>query len=122
MASCGLLTSLSGLAFAYSQAPKHMKGVVMGCFLITTGLGSYVTSLLVVIVRSASNNVWYPSKNPNNGKLENFFFLLAGLMMVTFFVFIFIAPSYKYKTPTRRRVETEKNGNWVDTPQTTEPA
>ena len=86
----------------------------MGCFLITTGLGSYLTSLLVVIVRSASNGVWYPSKNPNKGKLEYFFFLLAGIMMVNFAIFVFIASWYKYKTNERSKKGDAKSDLWVD--------
>ena len=73
----------------------------MGAFLVTTGLGSYFANLLVIIVRSASNK-WYPSDNPNKGTLECFFFLLAGLMMVNFVLFLFIASSYKYKTAPKR--------------------
>ena len=86
----------------------------MGCFLITTGLGSYLTSLLVVIARSASNGVWYPSKNPNEGKLEYFFFLLAGIMMVNFVIFLFVASWYKYKTNERSKKADAKTDLWVD--------
>jgi len=105
--SSEVLTSITGLEFAYSQAPKCFRGLVMGAFLVTSGLGNYVASLLVLIVRSASNDVWYPSKNPNEGKLENFFFLLAGLMLVNFVVFLFVASSYKYKTAPRREIVTK---------------
>ena len=76
----------------------------MGAFLVTSGLGNYVASLLVLIVRSASNGSWYPSKNPNKGNLEYFFFLLAGLMVVNFVVFLFVASSYKYKTTPRKEI------------------
>ena len=69
----------------------------MGAFLATTAIGNYVANLLVLIVRSASNKDWYPSDDPNQGHLECFFFLLAGLMMVNFLVFLGIASSYKYK-------------------------
>ena len=79
----------------------------MGAFLATSGLGNYVASLLVLIVRSANKNIWYPSKNPNEGKFENFFFLLAGLMMVNFVVFLFVASSYKYNTAPRREIVTK---------------
>ena len=75
----------------------------MGAFLVTGGLGSYVANLLVIIVRSASNNKWYPSDNPNKGTLECFFFLLAALMMVNFVVFVFIASSFKYKTASKTK-------------------
>ena len=74
----------------------------MGAFLVTSGLGSYVASLLAVIVRLASNKDWYPSEDPNQGHLEYFFFLLAGLMVVNFLVFLYIASSYKYKAVPKR--------------------
>ena len=102
---------------AYSQSPQHMKGLVMGAFLVTSGLGNYVATLLVVIVRSAGKKEWYPSDDPNRGELENFFFLLAGLMMLNFVVFLFIASSYKYKTVTRRE---EINSNVKDTGQSSD--
>ena len=78
----------------------------MGAFLVTSGLGNYVSVLLALIVRSAISKQWYPTENPNNGKMEYFFFLLAGLMMVNFVVFLFIASSYKYTTaPKRERIK-----------------
>lgn len=115
--SSEVLTSITGLELAYSQSPQHMKGLVMGAFLVTSGLGNYVATLLVVIVRSASNNKWYPSEDPNTGELENFFFLLAGLMMLNFVVFLLIASSYKYKTATRRE---EINSNVKDAGQSSD--
>ncbi|KAJ7372472.1 hypothetical protein OS493_018979 [Desmophyllum pertusum] len=113
--SSEVLTSITGLEFAYSQAPKCLQGLVMGAFLVTSGLGSYVASILVIIVRSASDTDWYPSSDPNNGHLEYFFFLLAGLMMVNFVVFLYVASSYQYKASPKRTDETVKD--W-DTSQT----
>lgn len=46
----------AGLEFAYSQAPVALQGVIMGLFLLTTGLGSYFGSLLVLIVNSISGS------------------------------------------------------------------
>ena len=79
----------------------------MGSFLVTSALGSYLTSLLVVIVRSASNSKWYPSKDPNKGKLECFFFLLAGITIVTFAIFTFVASRYTYKKQSIRTEDGE---------------
>lgn len=39
-----------GLEFAYTQAPKFMQGLLMGLFLMTSGIGSYVASAIVAIV------------------------------------------------------------------------
>ena len=87
----------------------------MGAFLVTSGLGNYVANLLVIIVRSASNNKWYPSDNPNKGTLEYFFFLLAGLMIVNFVVFLYVASSYKYKTAPKREEIIPNDGDTVHT-------
>lgn len=109
-----VLASVTGLEFSYSQSPKNMKGVVMGVYMITTALGSYMTSLLVIIVRSASNDLWYPSKDLNKGKMEFFFFLLAGIAMFTFFIFCFVASRYTYKTQPRKTTDVEENDLRVD--------
>ena len=104
-------SSLLGLEFAYSQSPKNLKGVVMGSFMITFALGHYLTSLLVTIVRSASNSKWYPSNDLNKGKLEYFFFLLAGITVVTLAIFAFVASRYTYK---KQPVRTQNKYLWVD--------
>lgn len=104
-----VLTVITGLEFAYSQAPQSLQGLVMGAFLVTTALGNYVASVLVVIVRAASNNVWYPSEDPNKGYMEYFFFLLSGLMLINFVVFLYVASSYKYKTVPKRTLQTAQD-------------
>lgn len=46
---------ISGLEFAYTQAPTFMQGLIMGLFLMTSGLGSYVATAIVAIVKAASD-------------------------------------------------------------------
>ena len=81
----------------------------MGLFHLTVALGNYVASVLVVIVRAASNGVWYPSEDPNKGYMEYFFFLLSGLMLINFVVFLYVASSYKYKTVPKRTLRTAQD-------------
>ena len=89
----------------------------MGVFLVTSGLGNYVANLLVVIVKEASNGDWYPVDDPNHGHFEYFFFLLAGLMMLNFLVFLYVASSYKYKTSSLRNFGREPDIVQQDNPQ-----
>jgi hypothetical protein len=42
------------MEFAYIEAPNMMKGVCMGLYLETEGLGSYFAMLLLVIVKAAT--------------------------------------------------------------------
>ena len=81
----------------------------MALYLATSGIGTYLANLLVVIVTSGGNDDWYPEKDPNKGHLEYFFFLLGGLMMLNFLVFMYVASSYKYKESSQRNDETVKD-------------
>lgn len=76
----------------------------MGVFLAATGVGGYLVNLLVAVV----NSDWYPEKDPNQGHMEYFFFLLSGLMMLNFLLFLYIASSYKYKVSAQLGDESEK--------------
>lgn len=76
----------------------------MGVFLASTGVGGYLANLLVAVV----NSDWYPEKDPNQGHMEYFFFLLSGLMMLNFLLFLYIASSYKYKASAQLGDESEK--------------
>lgn len=76
----------------------------MGVFLAATGVGGYLANLLVAVV----NSDWYPEKDPNQGHMEYFFFLLSGLMILNFLLFLYIASSYKYKVSAQLGDESEK--------------
>lgn len=76
----------------------------MGVFLAATGVGGYLANLLVAVV----NSDWYPEKDPNQGHMEYFFFLLSGFMMLNFLLFLYIASSYKYKVSAQLGDESEK--------------
>ena len=93
---------LPGLAFAYSQSPLYLQGVVMGLNLATIGIGFYVAGALAAIAKKASGDTWYP-QDLNDGKLENYFFFLAAVMFLNFLVFVFIARKYKYVELSRTR-------------------
>lgn len=67
----------------------------MGLNLATIGIGFYVAGALAAIVRKTTHGIWYP-QDLNNGKLENYFFFLAAIMLLNFGIFVFLARRYKY--------------------------
>lgn len=106
--SSEVFTSISGLEFAYSEAPDFMQGLVMGLFLMTSGLGSYVSTLILEIVKvSTTNDPWFPDEI-NEGKAEYLFFLIGGLMMLNFFAFVIVAKLYKNRASLKKKDELEK--------------
>ncbi|CAF4235298.1 unnamed protein product [Rotaria sordida] len=51
-----ILVSITGLIFAYSQAPKRYKSVIMSAWLLTTAIGDLIV-VLVAEVRLVKNQV-----------------------------------------------------------------
>ena len=86
----------------------------MGVYILTTGLGSYAGAALVGIVNaitgsSDAGKKWYPEKkNINDGHyLAYYFFLLAGIMILNFVLYIFVAVSFKEKEESARRANLQ---------------
>ena len=81
-----VMVSITGLEFAYSQAPKSMKSVIMGFWLLMVSLGS-----AMVVVLSGFEDL-----SP-----ENFFWVFTGLMGLAALIFGVRAKFYRYKDYTQ---------------------
>jgi POT family proton-dependent oligopeptide transporter len=75
------LVSVTALEFAYTQAPRSMKGTLMSLWFLTIGLGSFVTSLVTRHVSFASRT--------------NYFLFWAGFMLLGATLFAIVAALYK---------------------------
>jgi len=111
MTMAEVMFSVTGLAFAFTQAPESMKSVLQAGWLLTTSFGQ----VIVVIVAEAK---FFDSQ-------ANEFFLFAGLMFVDMAIFAFMAMKYKYvempeeedeeenqskEIPLEERKSSQKNG------------
>jgi POT family proton-dependent oligopeptide transporter len=81
-----VMVSITGLEFAYSQAPKKMKSVIMGFWLLNVTIGNLLVALLAGF---------------KGLPLVTFFFVFAGLMMVAGLLFGLRASFYKYRDYTQ---------------------
>ena len=77
-----VMVSITGLEFAYTQAPKPMKSTIMGFWLLAVSLGNILVALL---------------SRFENLSLLNFFWLFAGLMAGAAALFGVFSIFYKYK-------------------------
>lgn len=96
-----VFANIGTLEFFYEQAPDSMRSLCSALALTTGALGSYFSSLLVLIVtrtttKHGKSPGWIPD-NLNIGHLDYFFWLLAGLSVVNLGVFILVAKMYTNK-------------------------
>ncbi|XAR70442.1 Nitrate-transporting ATPase [Bertholletia excelsa] len=90
-------TYIGQLAFFLRECPKGMKTMSTGLFLSTLSLGCFFSSILVSIVHKVTRNTkpWL-ANNLNQGKLYDFYWLLAILSVLNFMVYLACAKWYVY--------------------------
>ncbi|KAJ3674095.1 hypothetical protein LUZ60_006087 [Juncus effusus] len=79
------------LEYFYDQAPQSMRSISLALAFLTLSIGSYVTSFILTSVQWFTTNGgdkgWIPD-NLNEGHLDRFFFLMAGLSALNLIVFV----------------------------------
>lgn len=78
-----VLVSITGLEFAYTQAPRAMKSTIMGVWLLTVTFGNILVAFLAPLQTLS---------------LATFFWTFAGLMAVAALIFAVIASFYRGKS------------------------
>jgi dipeptide/tripeptide permease len=110
--SCEAFTYIGQLDFFLKECPKGMKTMSTGLFLSTLSLGFFLSSALVSIVHKITGQggkgAWL-ADNLNEGKLYNFYWLLAVLSAINLLVFLVLAKGYVYKEK-RLAVDGSLNG------------
>ncbi|KAJ3681876.1 hypothetical protein LUZ60_014449 [Juncus effusus] len=101
-------TYIGQLDFFLKECPKGMKTMSTGLFLSTLSLGFFLSSVLVTIVHKVTGGAngkgaWL-ADNLNEGRLYNFYWLLAMLSTLNLVVFYVSARGYVYK---EKRMEAE---------------
>ncbi|EHA8591283.1 Protein NRT1/ PTR FAMILY 8.3 [Cocos nucifera] len=91
-----VFTFIGQLEFFYDQSPDAMRSLCSALSLLTNALGNYLSSLILTIVTyittRGGKTGWIPD-NLNEGHLDYFFWLLAGLSFLNLLVYAFCAVS-----------------------------
>ena len=104
-------SSVSGLEFAYREAPKTMQSFVMGLFFFANSAGSLLGGGLFELC-SLGKNRWTPNLVANlavqnlQDHLYYYFFLLAGLLFVTWIIFLVVTMKCKLSFSESNRKRT----------------
>lgn len=95
-----VFTAIGQVEFFYEQSPDAMRSFCSALALVTTSLGSYLSSLILTVVTSVTNRGgkpgWIPD-NLNEGHLDRFFLLIAGISFLNLIIFVLCALRYENK-------------------------
>ncbi|ERN11098.1 hypothetical protein AMTRI_Chr04g243830 [Amborella trichopoda] len=98
-----VFTFIGQLEFFYDQSPDAMRSLCSALSLLTTALGNYLSSFILTIVTvlttKGGSPGWIPD-NLNEGHLDYFFWLLAGLSFLNLVIYVTCAGRYKCKRAT----------------------
>ncbi|MEM7135015.1 MAG: POT family MFS transporter [Myxococcota bacterium] len=85
-----ILVSITALEFSYTQAPKKMKSLVMGAFLLSVSIGNLFTWGVNHFIQN----------DDGSSKLEgpDYYLFFAGAMAITAVLFVPVAIWYKERT------------------------
>ena len=87
-----VLVSVTGLEFAYTQAPRAMKSTIMSFWMLTMTFGNVLVAFLAPLQARS---------------LADFFWLFAGLMAAATLIFALLASFYRGRTYLQSAAETK---------------
>ena len=85
-----ILVSVTHLEFAYTQAPRKLKSLVMCTYLGAVALGNVFTAGVDFLIQNPDGSVKL--------KGASYFFFFTGVMLVTALLFTVCAPFYRGRT------------------------
>ncbi|OEL24968.1 Protein NRT1/ PTR FAMILY 8.3 [Dichanthelium oligosanthes] len=101
LAGAEVFCYIAQLEFFYAEAPDTMKSMCTSLALLTIALGSYLSSFIYAIVAAFTATAGSPgwiSDNLNEGHLDYFFWAMAAMCTLNFFLYSVFAKNYKFKS------------------------
>ena len=101
MGLCEAFSVIGLLEFFNREFPDHIKSVgntLLSCYFAGS---SYLSSVVVTVVHHVTGTHSKPdwlTNNINAGRLDLFYFLLAGIGSLNFVYFLYCAQRYQYKS------------------------
>ncbi|XP_059447497.1 protein NRT1/ PTR FAMILY 2.13-like [Corylus avellana] len=105
---------LGQIEFFNRQFPEHMTSVGNALFSCSFALANYLSSLLVNVVHHVTGGHGRPdwlANDLNAGRLEYFYFSIAGMGLLNLIYFLYCAHRYRYKG---NAVQIQDNNSHVD--------
>ncbi|CAN1151384.1 Protein NRT1/ PTR FAMILY 2.13 [Linum perenne] len=117
MGMCQAFLFLGQIEFLNKEFPENMRSMANALFSVSIAIANYLSSVLITVVRKSTTGRdgrrpdWL-ANDLNQGRLDLFYFVLAGMGFVNFFYFVYCARHYRYKT--KMTVDWSKTSSFHD--------
>ncbi|XP_027150043.1 protein NRT1/ PTR FAMILY 4.5-like [Coffea eugenioides] len=101
-----MFTLVGLLDFFYAESSSGMKSLSTAISWCSLAFGYYTSTVVVNVVNKVSGG-WLASNNLNRDNLNYFYWLLAGLSVANFGVYLMCASWYKYKKIDMKQVDAD---------------
>ena len=89
---------ISQIEFYYKEIPEHMRSVAGALAFCNLALGNYLSGFLVTIVhRTTGSGQNWLAQDLNKGRLDLFYWTIAGIGVFNFIYFVICARWYRFK-------------------------
>ncbi|KAJ4711248.1 NRT1/PTR family protein 2.2 [Melia azedarach] len=92
--------ALGQIEFYNKQFPDHMKSIANSLLFCAIGCANYLSSLMITIIHGNTGKHGRPdwlTNDINAGRLDYFYYVLAGMGVVNFIYFLYCAHIYRYR-------------------------
>ncbi|XP_010498295.1 PREDICTED: protein NRT1/ PTR FAMILY 2.9-like [Camelina sativa] len=111
------LAGVGQMEFYYKQFPENMRSFAGSLYYCGIGLASYLSTFLLSAVHDTtegfSRGSWLP-EDLNKGRLEYFYYLVAGIMTLNFAYFLLVSHWYRYKDVVTKDKDMDKSSDEFD--------
>ncbi|CAI8587800.1 unnamed protein product [Vicia faba] len=100
MGFCEAFNIIGLIEFFNRQFPDHMRSIANALFSCSFALANYVSSILVITVHNVTGTHSHPdwlTNDINAGRLDYFYYLLAGVGVLNLGYFLYVSQRYHYK-------------------------
>nr|AQZ59924.1 GTR2B1 [Brassica juncea] len=108
--------AIGQMEFYYKQFPENMRSFAGSIFYVGAGVSSYLGSFLIAMVHRTTQNSaggnWL-AEDLNKGRLDLFYFMIAGILAVNFAYFLVMSRWYRYKGSDDEVKTYETNGDAI---------
>lgn len=110
MGFCEAFNIIGQIEFFNRQFPENMRSIANSLIFCSIAASSYLSTIVVNIVHHGTGTHGHPdwlTSDLNAGRLDYFYYLIAGMGAFNFLYFLYVAHRYGYKANVEIQVESD---------------